>query len=139
MEQKICRACNKTKSMDQFYVHKAMKDGHLNICVECVKLRVRKHRETHDSTREYDRKRYRENPKRRINANERTKEYRLKFPEKYKARTAVNNAVRDKRLKKEPCVICGNIRSTAHHEDYSKPLNVIWLCHLHHNRMHYKL
>ena len=31
-------------------------------------------------------------------------------------------------LKPEPCERCGDDKSQAHHEDYSKPLDVMWLC-----------
>lgn len=34
-----------------------------------------------------------------------------------------------------PCVRCGE-KAHAHHEDYSKPLDVIWLCHQHHMQHH---
>jgi ribosome-binding protein aMBF1 (putative translation factor) len=139
VEQKLCTSCGEHKNATEFYAHKAMKDGHLNKCKDCVKFRVRKHRENNDSVREYDKRRYRENLERRAKSAARTKEHRLKFPEKYKARTAVGNAIRDKRLTKKPCMVCGSIKSTAHHEDYSKPLEVKWLCHLHHIRLHFKV
>jgi hypothetical protein len=139
MEQKLCTSCKQNKMMSDFYTHKGMKSGLLNKCKECVKERVRKHRNDNDSVREYDSKRYRENTERRIEMHRRAKQYRFDFPEKYKARTAVNNAIRDKRLKKEPCMICGNPKSTAHHEDYSKPFEVKWLCYLHHARIHSKV
>ena len=32
--------------------------------------------------------------------------------------------------------VCGNPKTDAHHKDYMKPLKVIWLCRLHHSRMH---
>lgn len=32
---KNCYACNQKKSLDQFNTHKAMADGHLNICKKC--------------------------------------------------------------------------------------------------------
>lgn len=39
-------------------------------------------------------------------------------------------------LKKQPCLICGNERSEAHHFDYGLPENVIWLCDQHHKEAH---
>lgn len=36
------------------------------------------------------------------------------------------------KLKKEPCKVCGSEKSESHHEDYSKPREVIWLCREHH-------
>lgn len=39
-------------------------------------------------------------------------------------------------LRQLPCERCGHPRSLAHHEDYSKPLEVIWLCATHHRRLH---
>ncbi len=35
-------------------------------------------------------------------------------------------------LKKEPCSVCGNPNSEAHHSNYSRPLEVTWLCRKHH-------
>lgn len=59
--------------------------------------------------------------------------WRAENPEKYAANTAVNNAVRDGKLVKQPCEKCGATgRIHAHHDDYSKPLEVRWLCPLHH-------
>lgn len=40
-------------------------------------------------------------------------------------------------LVKEPCKVCGtNENIEAHHEDYTKPLDVIWLCRNHHREHH---
>lgn len=58
---------------------------------------------------------------------------REKYPERYAARQAVLVAVRSGRLVRQACVRCGNVRAQAHHHDYSKPLNVTWLCKLHHD------
>jgi hypothetical protein len=38
-------------------------------------------------------------------------------------------------IKPEPCNICGK-KAEAHHPDYRKPLEVIWLCSKHHKEMH---
>jgi ribosomal protein S27AE len=44
------------------------------------------------------------------------------------AHDAVQNVIRAGKLKKKPCVKCGNPKSEAHHEDYKNPLKVKWLC-----------
>jgi len=58
------------------------------------------------------------------------KKKRLKYPEKEKARHVLNYAIRTGRLTKskycESCFTEGYVE--AHHEDYSKPLDVDWLC-----------
>lgn len=45
-----------------------------------------------------------------------------------KARNALNHAIRKGRLKRNPCERCGEKKTQGHHEDYSKPLDVVWLC-----------
>ena len=55
-----------------------------------------------------------------------------RYPEKTGARKAVYIALRKGELIKRPCEICGDRRSQAHHDDYSKPLEVKWLCAAHH-------
>jgi len=64
-----------------------------------------------------------------------SQKHRAKYPERYKARTAVNNAIRDKRLTKQPCMVCGSKNVEAHHRDYRKPLEVEWRCSKHHLRV----
>ena len=59
---------------------------------------------------------------------------RRKFPEKYQARQEVLKALRKGILVKQPCEVCGEVKVEAHHEDYSKPLEVNWLCEKHHKR-----
>lgn len=66
------------------------------------------------------------------------KRWRIKNPLKNKARTMVNNALYAGKIKKSPCAVCGNNKVVAHHEDYSKPLEVIWLCKKHHLELHNK-
>lgn len=60
--------------------------------------------------------------------------YRQRHPLKIKARNAVNNAIRDGHLKRLPCEVCSVARTEAHHEDYTQPLRVRWLCRVHHPR-----
>lgn len=56
-------------------------------------------------------------------------------PIKKAARKAVENALLRGDLVKKPCERCGSI-AQAHHEDYSKPLDVTWLCPKDHKARH---
>ncbi len=51
---------------------------------------------------------------------------------KNRARVKVARALKDGTLEKEPCYECGSEIVQAHHDDYSKPLDVRWLCPNHH-------
>lgn len=55
------------------------------------------------------------------------------------AKGAVREAIRKGLLVRGPCAICGEKRTDAHHSDYSRPLDVTWLCRPHHKRLHYHL
>lgn len=47
---------------------------------------------------------------------------------KANARSYLNVYVKRGVVKKQKCYCCGSKDAEAHHEDYSKPLEVIWLC-----------
>lgn len=148
---KECFKCNIVKPLDEFYKHKAMNDGHLNKCKECTKKDSHKHRDENiEKVRAYDRNRpnkserikkqskYHNTEKGKLVRFIATKNYRSKNPERYKANTAVNNAIRDKRLiRPSNCDKCGiSCKPQGHHDDYSKPLDVRWLCVDCHNEFH---
>lgn len=59
-----------------------------------------------------------------------------RYPERVKAREQVYCAIKSGKLIKKPCVVCGDRDSCAHHEDYAKPLCVVWLCRKHHRERH---
>lgn len=129
--EKTCFKCNKMLPLEAFYKHKQMGDGHLNKCKECTKKDVDAHRQLNiEKIRAYDRSRgsrqgygY-------------TKEYRAANDEKYKAHYLVNNALKRGKIEKLPCFICGCEKTEAHHADYSRPLDVVWLCCAHHMQAH---
>lgn len=117
-------------------------------CKECWKSRVRKNRAARiEHYRDYDKRRTRRPDRIAARA-----EYERTNPEpvrrakaawsernrqKRQAQIAVSNAVRDGRLTKEPCVVCGSEEQIhGHHEDYSRPLDVIWLFPRHHSEYH---
>ncbi len=52
------------------------------------------------------------------------------------ARKKYESALKAGRLKRKPCAVCGAPKTQGHHEDYSKPLEVVWLCGAHHAKRH---
>lgn len=134
---KTCFKCGVSQPLEAFYPHPQMADGHLNKCIDCARSDARRHRIANaDRVREYDRARG-NRPDRIARNTERGMQYRQEMPERRKAHTVVGNAVRDGKLKKMPCAFCGSTeRLEAHHHDYSKPLDVTWLCSACHSRFH---
>lgn len=64
--------------------------------------------------------------------------YRERHPERYAAAKLVRSALRNGTLQRpDACSSCGvPCKPDAHHEDYSKPLDVTWLCRGCHRRGH---
>jgi hypothetical protein len=60
-----------------------------------------------------------------------TEEQRLKDI----SRSYANTYLKRGKIAPEPCVFCG-AKAQMHHPDYSKPLEIIWLCRKHHLRLH---
>lgn len=123
MEQKRCIKCGEVKPLSEFYAHPNMADGHFSKCKDCVKADVKKHRAAHP---------------------ERDLETRLKAcaknPNHKNASMAVDAAIRAGKLTRPVrCQGCGRrgseTRLSAHHYDYSEPLDVIWLCGACHRRV----
>jgi hypothetical protein len=125
-----------------------MADGHLNKCKDCTKSDVNQHRQANvEQVRAYDRLRgtyphrlearaeYAKTSAGRESQRRARKRYVELFPGRAKAQWAVSNAIRDGRLIRQPCLICGD-KAEAHHPDYDAPLDVVWLCTLHHKQAH---
>ena|SRR3990167_9427485 len=131
---KVCFKCGKRQPQEAFYRHSGMTDGLLGKCKECTKADVRdNYRRNKEQIQVYEKLRQ-QDPERRARKRAYLRNHNARHPERSAARIAVNNAVRDGRLQKAPCVVCGNAKSEGHHIDYSRPLDVIWLCR-HHHRM----
>lgn len=62
-----------------------------------------------------------------------------KYPEKFLARQKLNYHLKSGNLvKPSHCIQCPEAKIYAHHPDYSKPLEVLWLCSVHHFEEHKK-
>jgi len=134
METKKCFKCNKELVIESFYIHDKLKGGRMNKCKSCTKKDVRR-RYYDPLSREkiiaYEKARA-QNPERKNKASEYQKKSRMNHPGKHKARAKISNSIRDGKLLKEPCCVCGDTKVEAHHTDYRSPLKVVWLCRRHH-------
>lgn len=62
--------------------------------------------------------------------------YQRRFPEIEEAYFVLQQARRLGWVKRQACEVCGEMKTEAHHDDYTKPLAVRWLCATHHRRLH---
>lgn len=137
-KEKTCFKCRATLPIDEFYRHPQMGDGYLNKCKLCARLDVQANRINRlEYYREYDRARGT-----RVYGNagsvdrKASVRHRLRNPAKSRARAITGNAIRDGQLIRQPCEVCGERVTDAHHDDYAKPLDVRWLCRTHHAEHH---
>lgn len=136
---KICFKCKSIKPLQMFYKHSKMADGHVNKCKECNKSDVLAYRNKNlEKVRAYDRERGK-NPERIKAANEVSKAWLEEDKRRAICHSAVAIAVRNGSLVRIPCIKCGEKKSVAHHEDYDKPLDVIWFCQACHKNRHKEL
>jgi len=61
---------------------------------------------------------------------------KVRDPSIERTRGLLNRAALAGRIVRGPCQVCGDPKSQGHHEDYDKPLDVIWLCAKHHAMVH---
>lgn len=139
MKKKKCFKCKEVKPISEYYVHKQMGDGYLGKCKKCTKNDATSHRWNNiEKIRKYDRGRGKLPHRIMLNV-ENTKLWRKKFPKKYAAYGLLSNALRKGKVKKpNQCTKCKkeNARLEAHHDDYNKPLDVVWLCVPCHRHLH---
>jgi len=136
---KTCFKCGAFKPLGEFYAHPQMADGHLNKCKECTKFDVKLWAgATPELRRAYELRRNKTDSRKAARLNY-LKQQRAKYPEKNRARAHVSYAIRTGNIKRQPCEACGSLKSQAHHEDYSRPLDVRWLCFPHHREADRKL
>lgn len=132
MTSKTCFKCHKDLPLSDFYKHPRMADGHLNKCKSCAKDDVKAHRLAHvERINEYDRERAREE-----RSLARRRGYDKRNPVKGRAQRMARLHIKRGNMTRKPCEACGKEPADAHHDDYTKPLDVRWLCRSHHQQWH---
>jgi hypothetical protein len=148
-EAKPCRVCLVVKPLSDFYAHPSAGDLRMNKCKECHKKAVQEnYRANLDQYREYEKSRamlphrvelraaYQKTEAGKAAVRRAHEASNSRYPERRQARILTGNAIRDGKIARLPCEVCGNVKAEAHHDDYSKPLDVRWLCRKHHAEHH---
>jgi len=134
-----CTGCKQFLPAEAFYPHK---DNRISgITARCKSCHTQQNIKTRDPdnarrvNREYMRRLRQTNPE-KVRLREKLAARNRPKTEKMKVREVFNHAmVSGKIIKPSNCSQCGKLRKvTAHHDDYSKPLEVRWLCYECHGR-----
>lgn len=131
---KTCSSCGTEKPDDAFYAGRQ--------CKTCKNARTMARRWANpDKARQIDHESYVRHREQRKAAKRADKAAQ---PTKHRARKILNAAIRAGTVRRGlVCEECGatdvsgaDVRIEAHHPDYSRPLDVIWLCARHHAVLH---
>lgn len=146
---KICTDCFILKNPEDFVVSSTCKDGLSYKCRSCLsdykkeyrnlnseKLKELDKRRSNLPHRELARAEYAKTDRGKQASKRAAKTWKTNNLLKFRAQDKLRKAVKSGKVQKLPCEVCGSERSQGHHEDYTKPLDVVWYCHRHHIDRH---
>lgn len=138
----ICSTCKNFFSKEDFYKNKRTILGITSECKKCfsaTSIRTRSIENSRKLNREHM-DRYKIKKSDEIKKKDRIRSKLKNKTPKVICRNELNNAVKKGYvIKPKYCTECGGDKNIqGHHEDYSKPLNVIWLCSMCHAKRHHK-
>jgi hypothetical protein len=127
--EKRCSYCGDVKKRAEFYENKGCISAYCKICT--MQRRKKEGRPAYLKAI----KKYRKNHA------ERHRQYMRENGAKYREKYRKEGKIRARwmaryYLDRQPCERCGSVKSQAHHHDYTKPLDVNWLCSTHHAEIH---
>jgi hypothetical protein len=154
-DMKTCTNCAEEKSSLEFYRDSSRKDGRNGTCKICSNAYSKKYCENNPKKVAKIKKKWRKNNLEKSRKNNReynarnpksasaaSKRYAEANPEKAKIHRIVKKAIENGILiRPDVCEICEtrHNRIHGHHEDYNKPLEVIWMCPICHSARHEEL
>lgn len=128
MQTKICKVCGRQKPLADFHRNHTYADGHMSKCKECASAYAKVWREANREHNRQNKLAYYNTERGRQFTYANIKAYWKRYPQKRAVHIMVSNAIRDGRLIRGPCEMCGAEKVQAHHDDYDKPLKVRWFC-----------
>lgn len=147
VDRKFCRNCRRELPASSFHKHSKRPDGLQDHCKECretwrkanpdrIAQHGRSYRERHKERARQRQLRWAHSPVGVASQKRKYAAYKNRFPERIRANHALQEAVAAGKIHRGPCAVCGAARTVGHHENYSAPLEVVWLCHRHHAELH---
>lgn len=137
---KKCKICEQIKTISKYYKMVISKKGIQLYDSYCQDCRLDYSKNWVNENREHVNKTHREYAdKNRPKLAEYKARHRKLHPDRAKARNAITMKLAKLRLTPLPCATCQATPTQAHHKDYSKPLEVTWLCRKHHLEAHNKV
>jgi hypothetical protein len=145
---KVCSTCKQSLPLEAFHRKAKAADGRNCYCKPCAVDRANAWQLAHKDRRDANYDKWHAKNKRQINA--RKSAYTLarvnrdpEFKQKVRARQHLNTAVRRGQLvKPSDCSVCNESFPLSaiqgHHDDHSKPLEVVWCCEKCHKAIHGK-
>lgn len=133
---KKCSVCKKTKPITDFYKHSGHPDGYRYECKDCSSVESRSSYKNRSKEKILAKR-----ERNKEQAAEYTKKIRKMFPEKSRSYNVLAYAIKTgKIIRPDCCSTCGiDCKPVGHHDDYSKPLEVVWLCSNCHNQLHHSI
>jgi hypothetical protein len=141
---KRCSCCHLNKPRSAFWPNRGNKDGLQRECVECMTAAASSYLARHpyelsELCEQYRPANLQEAAvirARQVAAGREKNSLAAGANGHIKARKLVRQAIAWGELVRGPCEVCGDTRAQAHHRDYSRPLDVEWLCRRHHTIRH---
>jgi hypothetical protein len=131
---KTCRKCLASKPFSDFGKRSDQRDGLNYYCISCHRQNGRNSRNRHKKKRDAINREYYSQNK------ERWRDYSKKFskknPEIKFAHKIITELKRLGLIEQQPCYVCDAPKAQAHHEDYSLPHDILWLCNSCHKQRH---
>ena len=129
---KVCFKCKEKKPFTEFWKDKKMVGGYFSYCIPCGKETGRVWKKANPDKLKASDKAYKTKHKEKHAKKQRG--YAKRNPNKVRAQRLLYKAVkRGDLIRPSECSRCkGNkegYKIEGHHFDYSKPLEVVWLCH----------
>lgn len=139
MNNKTCPKCGESKPLEQFYKYSSSKDGLQSYCGVCARARVcqwNRDNPGRSSLRRQQRRKNNPDRMRKLDTKHKAR-HRKRHRDRAVARQMITTRLQNGGLTPDPCTVCSTTENIqSHHPDYSKPLEVVWLCKKHHQDLH---